>query len=355
MSVPDPIPPRKLSRLGLYIPFGLLAVFMLGWSATWVWARGETVKRLDAGAVALRHAGYDLAWKDRRVGGYPFRLNVTLTEPSVRDHSGWALQAPRLEGQAFLHAPTHWIVAAPDGLTFNRPVGGPVEVKGRLIRMSLSHVSNTPPNISFEGTGLTFQPAAGATAFGLTSAERVEIHVRRAPAELGDEAGLWISVKDGKARLSGLLERIGGAKPVSFEWDGRLSKASHLRGASWGEAVQAWTAAGGRISVKRGGLTTGDALIGVNSGDLTVGSDGRLRGVLDVSLRQAPRAFGALQAAGAVDPAPAEAAAAVVTARQGDGDVARATLNFEAGRTTLGPIALWPAPQIYQPQIYESR
>ena len=350
MSVPDPTPPRKLSRLGLYIPFGLLLVFMAGWSATWVWAHGETVRRLDAGAVALRHAGYDLAWKDRRVGGYPFRLNITLTEPSVRDRSGWALQASRLEGQAFLHAPTHWIVAAPDGLTFTRPVGGPVEVKGRLIRMSLSHLSNTPPNISFEGTGLTFQPAAGATAFGLTRAERVEIHVRRAPAELGDEAGLWISVKDGKARLSGLLERIAGAKPVSIEWDGRLSKASRLHGATWADAVSAWTDAGGRVSVKRGGLTAGDALIGVNSGDLTVGADGRLQGVLDLSLRQAPRAFGALQAAGAVDPAPAEAAAAVVTARQGDGDVARATLNFEAGRTTLGPIALWPAPQIYEPR-----
>ncbi|WP_293676401.1 DUF2125 domain-containing protein [uncultured Phenylobacterium sp.] len=348
MSVPDPTPPRKLSRWPLYGVLAALVVIVAGWSAAWLWARGEAVTRIDAGAVALRKAGYDLAWKDRKVTGYPFRLNVRLSDPHIRDRSGWALEAPRLEAQAFLHAPANWIVAAPDGLTFTRPAGGPVVVKGRLIRMSLSHLTDTPPNISFEGTGLSFQPAAGATPFGLTAAERVEIHVRRAPAELGDEAGLWVSVKDGKARLSGLLERIAGDKPISIEWDSRLSEAGDLRGATWAEAVRNWTNAGGRISVKRAGLTAGDALIGVNSGHLTVGTDGRLRGVLDLSLRQAPRAFSAIQATGAAPPAAAEAAAAIVAARQGNEDIARASLNFEAGQTTLGPIALWRAPKVYE-------
>jgi hypothetical protein len=348
MSVPDPTPPRKLSRWPLYGVVAALLVIVAAWSAVWVWARGEAVKRIDAGAVSLRHAGYDLAWRDRRLGGYPFRLNVSLTEPRIRDRSGWALEAPRLEAQAFVFAPTTWILAAPDGLTFTRPVGGPVVVKGRLIRMSLSHPRDTPPNLSFEGTGLTFQPAAGATPFGLSAAERVEIHVRRAPKEVGDEAGLWVSVKDGKARLSGLLERIAGGKPISIEWDSRLSKAGALRGATWAEAVRNWTNAGGRLSIKRAGLTAGDALVGVNSGDLTTGTDGRLRGVLDLSLRQAPRAFSAMQATGAAPEAAAEAAAAIVAARQGNNDIARASLNFEAGQTTLGPIALWPAPKVYE-------
>jgi hypothetical protein len=348
MSVPDPTPPRKLSRWPLYGVVAVLIVIIVGWSAVWVWARGEAVRRIDAGAAAARKAGYDLAWADRKVGGYPFRLNVTLTEPRLRDRSGWALEAPRLEAQAFMHAPTTWIIAAPTGLTITRPLGGPVRVGGRLIRMSVSHLGDTPPRLSFEGAGLTFEPAAGATPFGLSAAERVEIHIRRAPKEVGDEAGLWVSVKGGKARLSGLLERIAGGKPVAIEWDARLSKASALRGATWAQAVRNWTAAGGRISVKRAGLTAGDALIGVNSGDLSVGADGRLRGVLDLSLRQAPLAFDAMRATGAAPDDAAEAAAAIVAARQGASDTARASLNFEAGRTTLGPIALWPAPKIYE-------
>ncbi|WP_293905501.1 DUF2125 domain-containing protein [Phenylobacterium sp.] len=350
MSVPDPTPPRKLSRLGLYIPFGLLALLIVVWSGAWVWARGEAIRRLDATATALRHAGYEVAWRDRSIGGYPFRLNIALTEARIRDRSGWGLETPRLEGQAFMHAPTHWIVAAPEGLTFVRPTGGPVRVSGRLIRASLSHFANAPPNISFEGTGLTFTPGAGAAPFGLSAAERVEIHLRRAPAELGDEAGVWVSVQDGKAQLAGLLGRIAGDKPVSIAWDSRLTKVDALRGATWADAVAAWSRAGGRINVKRAGLTAGDALIGVNSGALGVGSDGRLTGVLDVSLRQAPRALGALGASGSVAPDQAAAAAAVAGARQGSDEVAHATINFEGDRTTLGPVVLWPAPKVYEPR-----
>ncbi|HET6971285.1 MAG TPA: DUF2125 domain-containing protein [Phenylobacterium sp.] len=345
--MPHPSAPRKPSRLGLYGPFILLLIFVAVWSVAWFRARAEVVRRLDEGAAALRRGGYELSWGERAVGGYPFRLDVTLTDAHIRDRSGWALQAPKVEAEAFMHAPTHWVVAAPQGLTFVRPLGGPVRVTGRLIRMSLSHFDNWPPNLSFEGTGLAFAAAPGATPFGLSAADRVEFHLRQAPAALGDEGGAWLSVTNGKARFSGLLGRIAGDKPISIEWDGRLSKMSALRGRSWADAVQRWTAAGGRMSVKRGGLTAGDALIGVNSGDLGVSAEGRLSGVLDVSLRQAPRALGELGATGAIPADRAEAAAEVARARQGAGDVAHATLNFEAGRTTLGPVAISPAPKVF--------
>lgn len=349
MSLPDPAPPRKLSRLGLYGPIAALVVLVGGFSAVWLWARAETESRIDAGVTRLKNAGYDIAWKDRKIGGYPFRLNVTLSEPVLRHSSGWALEAPRLEGQAFMHAPTTWVIAAPDGLTFVRPESGPVRVSGKLIRASLNRMDLTPPNLSFEGVGLSFQAATGAQPFGLSNAERVEIHLRRAPKEVGDEAGLWLSVKNSKARLSSLLGRIAGDKPVSVEWDGRLSKIDAFKGRDWPDAVRNWVAAGGRMNVKRGGLTAGDAVIGINSGTLGVDTDGRLSGVLDVSLRQGPRALGVMSADRTIPPDQAEVAAAVVTART-TGDQARATLNFEAGQTTLGPVAIAPAPRVYGPR-----
>ena len=349
MSLPDPAPPRKLSRLGLYIPFGLLLVFIVAISVAWILARGEAVKRMDAGAEILRRAGYEVVWKTRRVSGYPFRLNISLEEPRISDRSGWALEAPRLEGQAFMHAPTTWMIAAPEGLTFVRPRAGPVRVSGKLLRASLSHLTDRPPNLSFEGVNLTFQAAAGAQPFGLSAAERVEIHLRKAPKEVGDEAGAWLMVKNGKAQASGLLGRVAGNKPISIEWDGRLSKISAFRGTDWVSAVRNWVAAGGQMSVKRGGLTAGDAVIGVNSGTLRVSSDGHLSGVLDVSLRQAGRALGVMGSSGMIAQDRADAAAAVTAARE-TGNVAQATLNFEAGQTTLGPVAIAPAPRVYEPR-----
>jgi hypothetical protein len=345
MSSHDLPPPRKRSRLGLYAPFALLILLIGLWSAAWIWVRGETRTRMDAGVEMLERAGYEVTWKDRGIGGYPFRVNVTLTEVRVREPSGWGLEAPRLEGQAFMHAPTQWLMATPDGLTFVRPAGGPVKVSGKLIRASLGKLGNVPPNLSFEGVGLAFQPEPGAQPFGLQSAERVELHLREGP---DDEGGVFVRVDNGRARLAGLLGRIAGERPVSIVWNATLSKMSAFRGRDWPSAVRNWTAAGGRMSVRQGGVTAGEAMLGSNSGSLYVGSDGRLRGVLDVTLRQAPRALGAMGQTGVIAPDRADAASAVAAAREGTGDVARASINFEAGQTTLGPVALGPAPKVYE-------
>jgi hypothetical protein len=123
-----------------------------------------------------------------------------------------------------------------------------------------------------------------------------------------------------------------------------------MKGQDWPAAVRNWADAGGRMNVKRAGLTAGDAVIGVSSGTLGVGTDGRASGVLEVTLRQAPRALETLGRAGTIPQDRADAAAAVAAAREGTGDVASATINFEAGQTTLGPVAIAPAPRIYQPR-----
>ncbi len=50
---------------------------------------------------------------------------------------------------------------------------------------------------------------------------------------------------------------------------------------------------------------------------------------------------------GTIAPETAVAASAVAMARQGQDDMARATLTFQAGRTTLGPVAIGPAPKVF--------
>src|SRR5512143_1737165 len=63
VSVPDPTPPRKLSRLGLYGPFGLLLVLIAVWTVVWLRARAELAHRLDGVATAMQHAGYEVNWR----------------------------------------------------------------------------------------------------------------------------------------------------------------------------------------------------------------------------------------------------------------------------------------------------
>ncbi|MDE2487053.1 MAG: DUF2125 domain-containing protein [Alphaproteobacteria bacterium] len=344
MSVPDPAPARKPSRLGLYLPFVLLLILIVAWSALWVWARNQAQVRMDAAVADLTRAGYQVSWRDRQIGGYPFRMDVTLTDAVVRAPSGWALEAPTLEGEAYMHALGHWILAAPNGAAFVRPKAGPVRVTGKAIRAAVFDFSHRPPSFDFEGDGLVFQPEAGAQPFALTGADKVEFHLRAGP---DDQGGVFLSVDKGKARPAGLLGRIAGDKPISIVWNSTLSKMSAFTGANWAAAVRHWSDAGGQMSVRQAGLTAGPALIGANSGTLTVGTDGRLRGSLPVTLRQAPQALAAMGQTGAISQQAASAAATVAEARQGSGQQAQATIYFQAGRTTLGPVSLGPAPTVY--------
>jgi hypothetical protein len=345
MSVPDPAPSRKPSRIGIYAPFVLVLIGAAIWSGVWVWARGQAYKQMDAAVAELSRAGYQIGWSGREIGGYPFRLDITLTNAEVREPSGWALRSPNLEAEAYLFSVGHWMIAAPQGLTFVRPQAGPVTVTGKLIHASLSGFDKTPPNFDFEGVGLTFQPQPGAQPFSLSAAERVEFHLRAGP---DDQGGVFLSVQNGKARLAGLFARIAGDKPISIAWNSTMSKISAFNGATWPQAVRHWTDAGGAMTVRNAGVTAGDALIGATGGTLTVGYDGRVRGTLPVTLRQAPRALDAMGQAGVLPQETAQAAASVAQARQGADQVAAANLDFEAGRTTLGPVAIGPAPKVYE-------
>ena len=347
MSLPDPHPPRKPRRLGLWLPFAALALLVAGWSGAWVWARGQALSRMDAAVLRLGQAGFPITWKDRTVGGYPFRMDISLTEVDARAPSGWALATPRIEGEAFLHGLSHWLIAAPQGLTFVRPIGGAVAVKGQLIRASLSHPGQRPPSVSFEGVKLVFEPAAGAAPFALESAGRVEFHLRAGP---DDEGGVFATVDAGKARAATLLGRVAGDRPVAMVWNSTLSRMSAFSGGTWAQAVRHWSDAGGRMTVRQGGITAGDATASARTGALSVAADGRLAGVLDLTLRQAPRVLRVLGEAGAIPPEAAAAGVMVVQARQGAGDTAQAALNFQAGRATLGPVALGPAPRVYEPR-----
>jgi hypothetical protein len=344
MTKPDASRRRKPRRLGLYAPFVLALVLLAGWSAFWLYARSEAARRIDQASADLRKRGYEVSWTERRITGWPYRLRITLTEASLREPSGWALASPEIAAETYLHALDRWMINADRGLTFTRPVGGPVAVTGTRIRASLGGLDRAPPRIAFEGAGLTFTPAPGAQPYPISAAKRVDFEVRPGP---DDQGAVLLKVDGASARLAGLLARIAGEAPIGITWEATLSKMSAFTGPDWPSAVRSWTAAGGKMSLRNAGMTAGEAVIGARKGELSVGGDGRLRGSVDASLRQAPKALAAMGETGVISPEAAGAASAVAEARQTAGELARANISFEAGQTTLGPVRVGPAPRVY--------
>ena len=342
--IPEPPPSRKRPRrLFLYLPFILLALLAAGYGGFWFVVTSKVERAVDARAEALRQAGYVVELDGRRVEGFPFRIKIRQTEARIASPSGWAVSAPGLEAEAYLHDPGHWVLVAPQGLVVNRPEGGGLTVKGEALRGSVAGTDKAPWRIVLQGRKLTVAPAAGARPFSLASADLLELYLRPTPD--GKEGMALIRLEGGKAGDGSVLEAVAGDEAVTGSLQARLSRPAAFRGADWGDAVRAWAAAGGAAEEVQGSLIAGKSEAKVENGTLGVGADGRLVGALPMTLKQPAPAITALAGGAALDEGAVNSAAAVAAARA-QGETARINLVFQAGATTLGPVRIGPSPRV---------
>jgi len=336
MTHTDAAPSRKVRWRGLWTPFVIALIFATAWCIGWFWLRGQAEQKMDAAAASMKAKGYDLSWSARTFSGFPFRLDVTLTDARVAEPSGWALRLPQLNGEAMIYGLDHWVVIAPRGALLTRPGGGDVAIAGQALRASLAGFDQHLPRISVEGAGLVFTTAPDAQPFPLRTATTMQMHLRPGPE---DQGAILFRAEGAKANFTGLLGRIAQTNTADMVLDARLTRVSALRGDNWADAVRDWSAAGGAITMQNANLTAGEAEGTARSGALTVDADGRLQGVLDVALKERLDPNAKIRT-----PEQALAAAAQALGRE---PVIEANLTFENGRTRLGSIDTGPSPRVY--------
>lgn len=283
MTHSDEAQRRKPRRLGLWLPYAAAAILAAAWSGGWLWQRGEVERRIDATAAAIRAGGGQATWSVRRVYGYPFRIDLDFTGLVLADPSGWGVTLPALKSEAYAFSPTHWIMAAPQGLTLSRPDGGPVTIAAGVLKASASALDQHPPRLALVGGDMTFAVRPGDAPFPLTAAKSLQIYTRAGPA---DQGAIYVEVGGGHAPAQSLIGQLVGEGPVGAKLDAIFPHASAFS-AGWRGDVAAWSRAGGALQLQQLSLSSPTATFEADRGALAVGDDGRLAGDLAATMKRA--------------------------------------------------------------------
>jgi hypothetical protein len=288
-------------------------VLAVGWSLVWLWLMSQTEQRLDAAAAAMRAKGWQVAWSARHAGGYPFRLDLDLTNLAVTDPSGWGLAAPMLKTEAYAFAPTHWVFFAPSGLVVTRPVGGALNVNGSALRGSASGWDKDVPAIALEGNDLTLTPAPSAAPASFTTIHNLQFYTRPGP---DDQGAAYLQIEGGQPTPASWLDQLSAGKPVNLKTDVIFSRASAFHGPGWRASVTSWAHAGGTVQLGHLELVAGAQSFSGTSGGFAVDDAGLVVGQLQLNGGPA-------------------------------GHAQDLTLQFKDGATWLGPLKLQPAPKLF--------
>lgn len=334
MTMPDRDSPRKPRRRWLVLPYAVVAIGVVAWSAYWFYAKGRIAAELDA--MAGGRGAASVSYSSRSIGGYPFRFLVTFNDLRASEPSGWGLAAPVLEVEAAAYDLSHVVLVAPRGLTITRPGKGAVDVAGEALRASIGGFS-TRLRFSIEATKLRLSPRPGAEPFPFSSAERFEVHLR---PEANDRARLFFGITGGLPTAGSQLSRVTDGK-TTLRLEAELTQAQALRGRDWPSLVRRWAQAGGQMTVARAEANVGQLVLSSENSTLSVEDDGRLRGKLDLRLSQGAAGMMALGAAGVLP----DETAAVGAGLAGSGP--HFALRFKGGDTLVGPLPIGKAPRVY--------
>lgn len=342
----EALPPRRRrSRLGLYGPIGLLLLLAVAWSVGWLFIRQRVTFGLDEWISKEAAAGRRWTCADRKVGGYPFRIEVrcsdfTLDRPDVTASIGKLLVV------AQVYRPRHIIAEASGPM---RVKAGTTEADGRWkdLRASVRLLEKGFEKIdvvAVEPVVSVIEP--GGTPFDLSS-KRFEGHLRPQPS---DPTAIDLWAKSDAAVIPGLEELIGGREPADVVIDASVSQTDDLPARPLWSELERWRMAGGAVSLRSLKAAKGAQRIEA-SGKLSIDAQHRPEGQLDLSaaglggiLGQLTSGTGGLLGAllgGGREPAPRTAA---------DAPLRRLPpLQIRNGRLLIGPL---PVPGVRIPSLY---
>lgn len=334
---------RRPSRLGLYLPVGLLALLVIGWSAAWFAIRERVRSGLDEWISKEASAGRRWTCADRTIGGYPFRIEIRCSDFTI-DRPDVSASIGRLLVVSQVYRPRHIIAEASGPM---RLKAGATEADGRwkLLQASVLTVPGGFDVISLVAQEPTVTIHEAGTSFDVSS-RLFEGHLRPKPE---DRTAIDLATRSEAAVIPGLNELIGGTEPADISVEMSVTQTDDLPARPlWGE-LERWRTAGGRARLTTLSVAKGRQRL-QGTGEFGIDVEHRPEGQLDLQAAGLGGILGQLAAGGggllgallgggrARDPAAAEA-----------GLKRLPPLQLRSGRLLVGPV---PIPGLRIPPLY---
>ena len=337
----DPRYGRRVVLLGLF-----LATLAAGWSFTWNWLATRAGQLLDDRLAVAAERGTVLRCPERTVSGFPFRFEMSCTEPrlTLARAGDLAIAAKRLRLVAMIWRPNHFVADLDGPAEVTDPASGAAYTlawqRGQgSLRFGLEGIAQA--SLVFDAVKLA--PAAGTKGVSAEAAA-FALHGRPATSDVSPATSYDIALT---AKDLDLVLADGRAAPlVSLEADGIAHNVrdAALSARNSADFLRKWQAAGGSFDVAGYRAEIGDTLLALGSGALSIADNGTLSGRLDSRIAGLERLLapaGGLIAA--VGPA------VLGPATEVEGMAGRSvTVKIDRGRVTVGPIGVGELPPLYR-------
>ncbi|MGJ4993822.1 DUF2125 domain-containing protein [Bradyrhizobium sp. HKCCYLS3077] len=279
---------RRRPLWGLFIAPVLLLIAAVGWSAFWFFAASQVDVQADAWRAREAKSGrvYDCA--KRSVAGFPFRLEVRCSDPSVALFSqaaGTPLMNAKLD--EILVVAQVWdpkrVIAEFKGPAKIADGRGPDSfvVNWQVGQASVRGLPGPPQRADLVFEQPTIDRIEGNAAVPTARADHAELHGRLAEGTPSDHPVLETALQIANGSIQGGHPLL--AESFNTDIQARVTGLKDFRPKPWPERFREIQAAGGHVEIVQSRIQQGE-LLAVASGTLTLTANGNIDGEVQMTV-----------------------------------------------------------------------
>ncbi len=274
----------RLGKAGIAV--GLLALVAAGWSAAWGYAASQAGEQMDLWLKAERAQGRAWTCPNRSVGGYPFALRISCSDPTFTAQAmgeGVEAQLTHLTAELALWHPRRIALTLTPPFSY-RTADGATSLGATWNALTLD-LDGLPDiaTIGLKGEKIAVSGTFGDQGRQSGAAARLETHVMlpTAPQQESDnDPTLVFDIAADGLPIAALDQVVGGSDLADVAITGRLDRAAVGDARTPNEAIETWRQAGGQIVIDSSRISRAGAKV-MATGTLALDAAHRPKGKLD--------------------------------------------------------------------------